>query len=163
MPDKRRFTPTKKAGRTASKFADGGILSRSRRRTQRWRKKSSAAGPTTGRSMVMMPLGVPFGGVPVAPIATEPKGTGVPGIAMAPHPEYAARILGTGLEVWEIYKTYLEVSQDATRLRRAYHWLTEEQIHAALVYARIHRAAILARIEEDYRYLPEGERPPVLA
>jgi uncharacterized protein (DUF433 family) len=85
-----------------------------------------------------------------------------PGIAVSRSPEQTARILGTGNEVWEVYKTYLEVGRDEARLQRAYHWLTEEQLRAALAYAAEHRAAILERIREDYEYLPEDERPPAL-
>jgi uncharacterized protein (DUF433 family) len=86
----------------------------------------------------------------------------IPGIAVPTRPpEQMARILGTGIEVWEVVKTYLEVGRDQERLRRAYHWLTDEQIQAAFDYANAHNEAILARIRADYRHLPEDERPPI--
>jgi uncharacterized protein (DUF433 family) len=83
------------------------------------------------------------------------------GIAVGRRPEQTARILGTGLEVWEVYKVFLEVDRDPERLRRAFNWLTEEQLRAALDYAAAHEPAIIARIRADYARLPEELRPPV--
>lgn len=74
-------------------------------------------------------------------------------------PAQTARIMGTGIEVWQVVKTYLEVDRDWARLRAAYEWLPEADLREALSYANDHREAITARIEEDYRYLPEGLRP----
>ena len=45
-----------------------------------------------------------------------------------------ARVAGTGLEVWEVISTYTSVKQDAKRLQKAYHWLSHEQLRAALAY-----------------------------
>jgi len=45
-----------------------------------------------------------------------------------------ARIAGTGLEVWEIIATYKGVNENFTRLQRAYHWLTEQQVRATIGY-----------------------------
>ena len=42
-----------------------------------------------------------------------------------------ARVAGTGLEVWEIVSTFKGVHQDFKRLKKAYHWLTEQQLRAA--------------------------------
>jgi uncharacterized protein (DUF433 family) len=82
-------------------------------------------------------------------------------IAVGRPPAQTARILGTGLEVWEVYKVFLEVGRDPARLRRAFHWLTEEQLQAALDYAAAHEPAIMARIRADYARLPEELRPSV--
>ena len=45
-----------------------------------------------------------------------------------------ARVSGTGLEVWEIIATYKSVKNNFERLLKAYHWLTEQQLRAALGY-----------------------------
>jgi uncharacterized protein (DUF433 family) len=45
-----------------------------------------------------------------------------------------ARIAGTGLEVWEIIGTYQGMDKDFKRLLKAYHWLTEQQLRAAISY-----------------------------
>ena len=43
-----------------------------------------------------------------------------------------ARVAGTGIEVWEIIATYKSLMQDLKRLKKAYHWLSQEQLRAAL-------------------------------
>ena len=45
-----------------------------------------------------------------------------------------ARVAGTGIEVWEIIATYRSVGQSAERLRKAYHWLSAEQLRVAIGY-----------------------------
>lgn len=45
-----------------------------------------------------------------------------------------ARIAGSGLEVWEVISNYRNVNKDFQRLRRTYHWLTEQQLSAAIGY-----------------------------
>ena len=45
-----------------------------------------------------------------------------------------ARVAGTGIEVWEVVAMFESVKRDVKRLRRAYHWLSNEQIKAALGY-----------------------------
>jgi len=53
----------------------------------------------------------------------------------------------------------LELGRDGARLRERYHWLEARQLAAALAFARRHAADVLARIQEDYAYLPEDLRP----
>lgn len=48
-----------------------------------------------------------------------------------------ARIAGTGIEVWEIISTYKGVEENFDRLCQAYHWLTEQQLRAAVGYYRV--------------------------
>ena len=45
-----------------------------------------------------------------------------------------ARVARTGIEVWEVIATYRSVNRDPNRLRKAYHWLSNEQLKAALGY-----------------------------
>ena len=45
-----------------------------------------------------------------------------------------ARVAGTGIEVWEILANYQSLHQDFTRLQKAFHWLTADQLRSALGY-----------------------------
>ena len=45
-----------------------------------------------------------------------------------------ARVAGTGLEVWEIIATYKSVNENFKRLKKAYHWLADQQLRAAVGY-----------------------------
>jgi uncharacterized protein (DUF433 family) len=45
-----------------------------------------------------------------------------------------AKVAGTGIEVWEIIAGYKSVGKDLKRLKKAYHWLSQEQVKAALSY-----------------------------
>lgn len=69
------------------------------------------------------------------PLSEAEKMARVPGIIFADGPcGRRARIAGTGLEVFEIIEGYLSMERDERRLRRAFHWLTPEQLQAALDY-----------------------------
>ena len=60
-----------------------------------------------------------------------------------------ARIAGTGLEVWEVISTFRSVDQDLSRLQKAYHWLTEQQLRAALGYYTAYGEEIDELIERN--------------
>ena len=45
-----------------------------------------------------------------------------------------ARVAGTGIEVWEVIATFKSLNRDLKRLRKAYHWLSTEQLKAAVGY-----------------------------
>lgn len=87
----------------------------------------------------------------------------VPGIVFADGPAgRRARIAGTGLEVYEVVGVYRRAHGDWGRLREAYHWLTEQQLRAALAYADAYPDEIDARLAEEERWTPErvwGEYP----
>ena len=76
-----------------------------------------------------------------------------------------ARIGGTGLEVWEVISTYRNLDQDFTRLQKAYHWLTEQQLRAALGYYTAYREEIdeLIRLNESWSRETVTERFPFLS
>ncbi|MGE0540233.1 MAG: DUF433 domain-containing protein [Dehalococcoidia bacterium] len=87
-----------------------------------------------------------------------------PGIIVDRRPaEVRARILGTGLEVWEVVKTYHEVGEDWPRFRACYEQLTEDQLRAALTYAKSHWEVIGPRIAEGYTHVPESLRETIPA
>mgnify|MGYP002154797171 FL=1 len=51
--------------------------------------------------------------------------------------------------VWEIISTYKSVGKDFKRLRKAYHWLSTEQIKATLSYYFIYPQEIDQLIEQN--------------
>ncbi len=76
-----------------------------------------------------------------------------------------ARIAGTGLEVWEVITTYRSVNQDFSRLQKAYHWLTEQQLRAAIGYYTAYREEIDEVIERNESWSREtvAKRFPFLS
>jgi uncharacterized protein (DUF433 family) len=66
-----------------------------------------------------------------------------------------ARISGTGLEVWEIVATYKSVKNNFGRLQRAYHWLTEQQLRAAIGYYSSYPEEIDRQIEQNESWSPK--------
>src|SRR5437016_79544 len=45
-----------------------------------------------------------------------------------------ARVAGTGNDVWLIIAAHRSLKEDWNRLQKAYHWLSEEQLRAAMNY-----------------------------
>jgi len=75
-----------------------------------------------------------------------------------------ARVAGTGIEVWEVIATYKSVKEDFKRLQKAYHWLSAEQLKAALGYHRIYPRDIDRLIERNEQWNDEKvhERYPFM-
>ena len=71
----------------------------------------------------------------------------VPGILYSPL-SGRARILGTGLEVWEIVRPYRIVGEDFEQLREWFDWLSEEQLRAALAFAEANPEFVEREIAE---------------
>lgn len=67
-----------------------------------------------------------------------------------------ARVAGTGLEVWEIITNYKSVNQDFERLQKAYHWLTEQQLRAAIGYHIAYHEEIDHQIERNESWTKEA-------
>jgi uncharacterized protein (DUF433 family) len=58
-----------------------------------------------------------------------------PGIVFAEGPAgIRARVAGTGIEVWEIIAAFKSVSEDFNELKKAFHWLRDQQLKSALAY-----------------------------
>lgn len=66
-----------------------------------------------------------------------------------------AAIAGTGLDVWEVVGTWLEVGKDYARLRKTYDWLTEQQLKAALAYYEQYPQEIDERLESEESWTEE--------
>ena len=60
-----------------------------------------------------------------------------------------AKVGGTGIEVWEIIAAYKSAGKDLKRLKKAYHWLSQEQVKAALGYYSVYREEIDRLIERN--------------
>ena len=76
-----------------------------------------------------------------------------------------ARIAGTGLEVWEVIAAYRSVNQNFKRLRKAFHWLAEQQIRAAVGYYEAYCDEIDFQINRNESWSKEAlfERYPFLS
>ena len=73
-----------------------------------------------------------------------------PGIIFADGPSgRRARIEGTGLEVWEVIQGYQSLNNDFNGLKKAFHWLTERQLMAAIGYAKAYPEDIRVLIEQN--------------
>lgn len=82
---------------------------------------------------------------------------GVRGISLTQGPTGSrATVVGSGLDVWEIIATWHEVGENHEELRAAYHWLTEEQIHAALEYYERNEQEIESRLAREEQWTPEA-------
>lgn len=60
-----------------------------------------------------------------------------------------ARVAGTGIEVWEVIATYQSVGDNFKRLKKAYQWLSPDQLRAALVYYAMYPEEIDRQIEKN--------------
>jgi uncharacterized protein (DUF433 family) len=69
-----------------------------------------------------------------------------------------ARVAGTGIEVWKVIATYKSVKEDFKRLQKAYHWLSPEQLKAALGYNTIYPQEIDRLIEQNEEWNDEKIR-----
>jgi len=69
-----------------------------------------------------------------------------------------ARMAGTGIEVWEVIAAYKSMKEDFKRLQKAYHWLSAEQLKAALGYYAVYPQEIDRLIEQNERWSDEKVR-----
>ena len=80
----------------------------------------------------------------------------IPGIVFADGlNRRVVRVAGTGLEVFEIVAAFRNMDEDWERLRTAYHWLSEQQLRAALAYAAAYPEEIEERLRAEERWTPE--------
>ncbi|MCX5916791.1 MAG: DUF433 domain-containing protein [Deltaproteobacteria bacterium] len=69
-----------------------------------------------------------------------------------------ARVAGSGIEVWEIIATYQSLKKDTGRLKKSYHWLSAEQLRAALAFYSAYPEEIDRQIEKNQRWSQEEIR-----
>jgi uncharacterized protein (DUF433 family) len=69
-----------------------------------------------------------------------------------------ARVSASGIEVWEIIATYQSLKKDGGRLKKTYHWLSPEQLRAALAFYSAYPEQIDRQIEKNQRWNQEEIR-----
>jgi uncharacterized protein (DUF433 family) len=76
-----------------------------------------------------------------------------------------AKVAGTGIEVWEIIAAYKSVGKDLKRLKKAYHWLSQEQVKGALSYYSAYPGEIDRLIERNESWTKKKiqERHPLMS
>lgn len=80
-----------------------------------------------------------------------------PGIYFADEPAgRTAKIMGTGLGVWEVMRDYVAAGEREERLREIFPQLTPVQVGAARNYFLRYRDEIQRRIDENATLTPEG-------
>jgi len=100
-------------------------------------QKSLRLPPDTLREIEQMAkeTGRDFSGVTLDLLSEAIKTRRCPGIVLAEGVNgRRAKVAGTGIEVWEILANYQRLNQDFNRLKKAFHWLTPDQLRAALGY-----------------------------
>lgn len=65
------------------------------------------------------------------------------------------QIVGTGIDVWEIVAVYKSVGEDFGRLRKAYHWLTDQQLRSAIGYYSAFPEEIDELLRRNEEWTPE--------
>lgn len=80
---------------------------------------------------------------PRAPVVHQ-----VPGIIYSPL-SGRAHILGSGLEVFEIIVPYRAVDEDFEKLREWFHWLSEDQLRAAITFWKANPDIVNPRVERE--------------
>jgi uncharacterized protein (DUF433 family) len=80
----------------------------------------------------------------------------VPGVIYSPL-EDRARIAGTGVEPWMVMMTFETARCDWQSVRESFDWLTEEQLRAALDFARANPEMTRTRIEREHHVSSEIE------
>ncbi len=73
----------------------------------------------------------------------------IPGIYFAEPSGRTAKIVGTGLGVWEVISGCRERPLTARKLARAFDWLAPAQLEAALAYYAAYPSEIDAEIAEN--------------
>ncbi len=103
--------------------------------------------------------GQDFSAAAVELLAEAAKMRRCPGIGFADGPAgRRARILGTGMDVWELIATYKSLGENPARLRKAYPWLSDAQRRAALGYYAAYPEEIDRRIALNERWTGEQLR-----
>jgi uncharacterized protein (DUF433 family) len=73
-----------------------------------------------------------------------------PGITFADGPTgRRAKIAGTGIDIWEFIATFKGLGENYDKLKKAYHWLNDQQIRSALCYYALYPNEIDERIHRN--------------
>ncbi len=73
-----------------------------------------------------------------------------PGVTFADGPTgRRAKIAGTGIDIWEFIATFKGLGENYDKLKKTYHWLSEQQIRSALTYYALYPEDIDERITRN--------------
>ena len=89
-----------------------------------------------------------------------------PGVTFADGPTgKRAKIAGTGIDIWEFIATFKGLGENYNKLKKAYHWLSDQQIRSALSYYALYPSEIDEKItyNEDITQDQVIKRFPFLA
>lgn len=94
--------------------------------------------------------GKDFSGITRDLIVEAVKMRRCPGIIFADGPTgRRARIAGTGIDVWEFIATFKGLGENYDKLKKAYHWLSDQQLRSALSYYALYPDDIEERITRN--------------
>ena len=95
-------------------------------------------------------MGKDFSGIARDLLVEALKMRRCPGIIFADGPTgRRARIAGTGIDVWELIATFKGLDENYDKLKKAYHWLSDQQIRAALSYYTLYPDDIEEKIARN--------------
>ena len=89
-----------------------------------------------------------------------------PGVAFVDGPTgRRAKIAGTGIDIWEFIATFKGLGENYEKLKKTYHWLSDQQIRSALSYYALYPDEIDEKIirNEDITQEQVVKRFPFLA
>lgn len=66
-----------------------------------------------------------------------------------------ARITGTGLDVFEVILSYRAAGEDWSQLTEGFHWLSDDQLRAAIRYYETYPDEVEAELDENTVYTPD--------
>jgi uncharacterized protein (DUF433 family) len=69
-----------------------------------------------------------------------------------------AMVAGSGLDVWEMIRTWQDSGQGFDEMRENYPWLSEAQIRAAVAYYELYPTEIDERVERERAWTLERLR-----
>jgi uncharacterized protein (DUF433 family) len=73
-----------------------------------------------------------------------------PGVTFADGPTgRRARIVGTGIDIWEFIATFMGLGENYDKLKQTYHWLSDQQIRSALSYYALYPDEIDEKITHN--------------
>ena len=95
-------------------------------------------------------MGKDFSGIARDLLVEAVKMRRCPGIIFADGPTgRRARIAGTGIDVWELIAAFKGLDENYDKLKKAYHWLSDQQIRAALSYYALYPDDIEEKIARN--------------
>ncbi len=95
-------------------------------------------------------MGKDFSGIARDLLVEAVKMRRCPGIIFADGPTgRRARIAGTGIDVWELIATFKGLGENYDKLKKTYHWLSDQQIRAALSYYTLYPEDIEEKIARN--------------